>query len=280
MAANIVNVALSSVLIYGNLGFPRMEVAGAGIAMASGQLVACVIAMVALMKSDFFHFNFKNLLHFDTEMMRRMLKIGAPAMLEQLMQRGGVLIYTKVITSLGTDVYATHNIILNLQSISFMNGQAFGVAATALVGQNLGRKRPDIAKVSVARCRRYGMIIAVSLIAIFVLFSRQLIGMYTDEQFVIDLGAKVMIIIAILQPFFSSQQVLAGGLRGAGDTKAVAFCTLLCTMIMRPVLAFVLVKWCSWGLMGAWIAFASDQVLRSVYTLLRFSGGKWEKIEV
>lgn len=281
IVANVVNVALSSVLIYGNLGFPRLEVAGAGIAMGMGQVVACIIAIIAIGKrSDFFRFRISGIFRFDYNIMKRILKIGAPAMLEQLMQRGGVLIYTKVIASLGTEVYATHNIVLNIQSLSAMNGQAFGVAATALVGQNLGRKRPDLAKVSIYRCRQFGMWIATILALSFVFFGKQLCGMYTNDQFVIDLGASVLVIIAILQPFFSSQQIVAGALRGAGDTRAVAFCTLLCTMILRPILAVILVRYTSLGLMGAWLAFFADQVARSIYTIIRFANGKWEKIEV
>ena len=281
LTANIVNVLLSSVLIYGNLGFPRLEVAGAGIALGAGQVIACIIAIAAIGKrSDFFRFRLGSLFHIDTGMMRRILKIGAPAMLEQLMQRGGVLIYTKVIASLGTEVYATHNIVQNIHFLSTMNGQAFGVAATALVGQNLGKKRPDLAKFCIYRCRQYGMRIAMALAVVFVFFGKPLCGMYTNEQFVISLGASVLIIVAAMQPFYSSQQILAGALRGAGDTKAVAFCTLLCTMILRPILAVILVKYTSLGLIGAWLAFFADQIARSIYTFIRFANGKWEKIEV
>ena len=75
-------------------------------------------------------------------------------MVEQLVMRAGMIIYSKTVASLGTIAFATHQVCMNIQALSFMNGQAFGVSATSLVGQCLGKRRPDMAE-EYSRCLLY-----------------------------------------------------------------------------------------------------------------------------
>lgn len=88
-------------------------------------------------------------------------------MFEQAAMRAGAIIYVRTVASLGTLAYATHQVGMNIQALSFMTGQAFAVSATSLVGQSLGKKRPDMAQSYSNHTRRLGLIISLILGVVF-----------------------------------------------------------------------------------------------------------------
>ena len=110
--------------------------------------------------------------------------------------------------------------------------------------------------------RRLGLIVALIIAAVFFFFGRQVVGLYTDELQIMVQGAMVLKLVALTQPFQSSQFILAGALRGAGDTRATALITFITVMLVRPGLAIVNVNYLGWGLLGAWVALVADQLLR------------------
>ena len=194
--------------------------------------------------------------------------------------RAGVIIYARTVASLGTVAYATHQIGMNIQAMSFMNGQAFAVSATALVGQSLGKKRPDMAQAYARRTRQLGMAISILLGLTFFFFGEFIVSLYSNESEVIAMGARILQLVALIQPFQSSQFILAGALRGAGDTRATAIISFLTVLLVRPTFAIVSINYLGWGLMGAWIALVADQMLRSGLVLLRYNSGKWKSVRV
>ena len=141
LIANAVNVVFNWLLIYGRLGFPELGVAGASLATVLGQFVAFVMAMYVIIRGNgFLKLEFRLGFRPHKVTLSNMIQIGMPAMVEQLLMRGGVIIFTKTVASLGTVAYATHQVCMNILGLSFMAGQAFAVSATTLVGQSLGRK--------------------------------------------------------------------------------------------------------------------------------------------
>ena len=194
--------------------------------------------------------------------------------------RAGAIIYVRTVVSLGALAYATHQVGMNIQALSFMTGQAFAVSATSLVGQSLGKKRPDMAQSYSNHTRRLGLIISLILGVVFWFFGGQIVGLYTDEPQIISRGARILKLVALVQPAQSSQFILAGALRGAGDTRATAVITFLTVLLVRPSLALLAINKLGWGLDGAWIALVADQLLRSGLILLRYRSGRWKKIRI
>ena len=196
-------------------------------------------------------------------------------MVEQLAMRVGVIIFSKTIAGLGTVAYATHQVCMNIQALTFMNGQAFATSSTSLVSQSLGKGRPDMAMHYSKRTQRVGMYCAIA-IAVFVFFCNKFVlGLYSDDADIIATGASLLQMIALIQPFQASQFILAGALRGAGDTKYTAMVTTLTVMLLRPGLALLLVNQFNLGLHGAWYALVADQILRTCLIVLRYMSGKW-----
>ena len=281
LTANVVNVFLNYLLIYGHWGMPRLEVAGASLATVLGQFVAFVLAMASVMgHRRYLRLDFRASFKPDTKILKSIVNIGIPAMVEQLVMRVGVIIYVRTVATLGTVAYATHQVCMNIQAMSFMNGQAFGVAATSLLGQSLGKGRPDMAQAYSRRTRRVGMMVSMVLALVFSFFGGAIVSLYSDDPSVISQGAKILMFVALIQPFQSSQFILTGALRGAGDTKATAAIMFVTTLLVRPILAILTINVLHWGLAGAWIALVADQLLRSFLVLLRYNSGKWKMLKV
>ena len=281
LIANLVNVFFNWMLIYGNLGMPELDVAGASIATVIGQFVAFCISLFLLIRGNgFLKLQFRLGFKPHKETLLDLLNIGVPAMIEQLLMRAGMIIFSRTVAGLGTIPYATHQACMNIQSLSFMTGQAFAVSSTTLMGQSLGKRRPDMAQAYCSRTRRIGMGCAIVIALVFIFFGRYIVALYNPMEEIVETGARILLIVAVLQPLQTSQFIIAGGLRGAGDTRATAVITFITVLLVRPAVAIVLINYTSLGLYGAWIAMACDQLLRSTLVLLRFQSGKWKTIRL
>jgi Na+-driven multidrug efflux pump len=145
-------------------------VAGASIATVIGQCVALSMAFWRVLGGrEFVRIEFKKIFRLNLSMIKRILNIGVPALIEQFIMRTGMMLFTIIVTSLGDSSYAAHMIAMNIQQLSFTTGMAFGVATTTLVGQCLGRARADLARLYVKMTQNLGYIvsIAVSLLLFF-----------------------------------------------------------------------------------------------------------------
>lgn len=277
--ANLVNVVGNYLLIYGKFGCPRMGVAGASLATVIGQCVAFVIAVWVVMSGKrYMHLNFKEKFSFDKGTMKDVVVIGVPSMVEQLFMRAGAIIYVRTVAGLGDVMYATHNVLMSILSMSFMMGQAFATSVTTMMGQSLGKRRSDMAALYMRECRRLGLYAACVLMVLMGLFRHQLIAMYNDTPEVVQMGGQIMLLMAVMQPLQSDQFIVSGGLRGAGDTKYTAIAVAITVLGVRNILGIFTVNVLDWGLWGAWIAMCADQVIRTVLMLYRYYSGKWRNI--
>lgn len=279
--ANVLNVLGNYVLIFGKLGFPVMGVTGAGISTTLSRAVATVIFMYIVLRGEkVIKLDIRNNHTFDLALAKRIITIGLPAAGEQLVLRGGQIMYARVVAGLGTDVYAAHQIAINIFGLSFCPGQAYGMAATTLTGQSLGARHPDMAEKYTYEARRQGMYIAIAVALVFLFFGRQIAMLYSDDPQVISQSAIALMIIALVQPMQSTQFILSGSLRGAGDTKWPLYSTLIGMWGFRVVLAHVFINYSGWGIAGAWIATACDQLMRSIVIQLRYKSGRWKRVRM
>lgn len=124
--------------------------------------------------------------------------------------------------------------------------------------------------------------IGFSLVLAFVFFviGGPIVSLYSSEPEVIEQGTRILMFLALIQPFQATQFILAGVLRGAGDTKISAVSSLITTLIVRPLLAMLTVYELHWGLYGAWIALVADQLLRTLLIWMRYRGGQWQLMKL
>lgn len=279
--ANVINILFNYLLIFGKFGFPEMQVQGASLATVIGQTVAFFIAFGTIMtKSRYIYLSLREKFQFDRHILADIVRIGIPSMMEQLFMRLGVIVYTRTITGLGDISYATHQVCMNIQAMSFMTGQAFANAATTLMGQSLGKKRIEMAQHYTEDTRNISMVVSVFIGAALVIWGGNVVGLYNSNPEVIAVGRKLLIMIGLIQPFQSIQFVYAGALRGAGDTRYPAVVIFITVFIVRSGLAVLLINVLGFDLLGAWYALVADQLLRSLLMLVHYYRGNWRFIKI
>lgn len=277
---NIINILGNAIFIYGVGPIPALGVAGAAIGTAVAQGCGGILALSVLLRNPVLRVRLTDSFKPDLAIIKRIANIGVPAGIEQGVMRIGQLVYTMIVSSLGTVAYAAHQVALNAESLSFMPGAGFATASTTLVGQNLGAERPDDAEAAAKITRQLGVLIMSIMGLIFFIMPEPLVSIFSTDPEVIALASVCLRLVAIAQPPLAVWMILAGGLRGAGDTRAIMKIVAIGFLFVRVGLAYLLVIHLGYGLVGAWVAMVADLFLRGYLIQRRFKQGHWKTVVV
>ncbi|MDP4182875.1 MAG: MATE family efflux transporter [Bacillota bacterium] len=281
IVSNIVNAALGYIFIYGMWQIPGMGVKGAGIASTIAKIVACIMSIYTILgQRHTLKITPGELLNINTNMMKRILRVGLGAVGEQLVLRIGILVFTMIVTGLGTIPFAAHQIGISIIGFTYNISQPFGIASSSFVGRSLGAGKYEMAEEYTSKIRKIGFTASIIISILIFIFSKPIVSLYTNDPYVIVFADTVLKIIAVIMPAQSSQLILTGSLRGAGDSKWPLISTICGTLLIRMILGAVFVKIFSWGLTGAWVAVAIDQYVRSLVIYLRYKYGNWQHISI
>ena len=218
--ANVINGLLAYGLIYGHWGLPALGAVGSAWATFAARGVALLLLLCALWKG-------RNGVSIaggkswrpDWSVAKKVLTLGAPASLEQILMSLAFLTLTILVATLGTDTLAAMRISLTALTFSFLPGMGFSMAATALVGQSIGAKRPENAY-GVAKIATLWAVIWMGAIgALVLIFAEPIMRRFTGDAEVIKIGAAGLRVVALSQPFWAIGIVQSGALRGTGDTR-------------------------------------------------------------
>ena len=183
LTANFFNVIGNYALIYGRLGFPALGVAGAGISTTASRYLAFAMAMGVMF---FGRHDVRQTLRggrlIDTRWLRRIGRVGGTAAVEQLIMQIGFFMFAKTVAGLGTQLFAAHQIALSVNGLTWMPPQSFGVAATTLVGQNLGAGKKDRAEGYMRFIHRCSLLFSFGFAVVFLIFIRQIALIYTSDM--------------------------------------------------------------------------------------------------
>ena len=276
VAAKVISVILNFFLIEGRLFFPRMEVDGAAWSTVIAAFVAFILALISVLHKDSdLRISFKDDWRFDKTMSKTLGGLTSGGLVEQVGLRFGFFAYARIVAELGPSDFAAHLIAMQLMVLSFTFADGIGAAVTSLVGQNLGKERPDLSIMYGKIGARLALICAAILSALCILFRYQFPVIFNRNPEIIATTAGLILILAIIMPIQTTQLVMGGSLRGAGDTKYVALTMILSVGILRPLAGFIFAFPLGFGVVGAWIAIIFDQIARLAMLASRFMGGKW-----
>ena len=275
--ALVLKIILNFLLVY----LFKWGIFGAALSTTLTRLFSAIfsIYLVFWSKKNWISLELKDL-KFDYFTSKRILKVGIPAAVEQLGLRIGMLIFEMMVISLGNLSYAAHKIALTAESISFNLGFAFSFAASALVGQELGKGSSQKALKNGYICTIIAMIVMSTFGLLFFIIPQFLVSLFTKDKDVIELATMALKIVSICQPFSGASMVLAGALRGAGDTKSVLLITYLGIFLIRIPITYLFLDVLNLGLAGAWIVMTIDLAIRSSLAFYIFKRGKWKYLQV
>lgn len=268
--ANVVNAVLAYGWIYGHFGLPELGPVGSAWAAFVARALALALIIIVLWRgvADVTIGGWRGWRP-DTSVARGVLAIGMPAALEQVLTSAAFFTLTLIVARLGTTTLAAHQIAFTALSFSFLPGFGFAIAATALVGQSVGAKRIEegAAAASVATVWAIGWMSAIALV-IFV-FAEPTMRLFVSEPDVIAAGAGGLRVVALAQPFWAVLFVLAGALRGTGDTRTPLVVGSI-GIWMTVGLAYVLVNFVGGGLPMVWASFLAIAPLTAFIYRRRF----------
>ena len=253
-----------------------MGVAGAALSTGISWLLGgLTLTYLLFKKDDPTRLSLRDSFKPDSQIIGRVVKLSVPAMLERLCMSGAGIVVTKSIASLGMTAVAANAVYSTAESLSYMPAFAFANACTTLVGQALGAKKPDLAK-------RYGWYTVYVGLVIMTLaglglyfFATPLSMMINQDAEVVSLAVRCLKIVAFIQPVQLISWTLAGGLRGAGDTRFPFYVTAVCNWLIRALGAILCIRVMHMGLPETVICMCIDQVFRATSMFVRFRSGSW-----
>lgn len=292
---NLVNVAASWSLVLGLGPLPAMGWNGVALGTAAGFVVGGTLVTALLLRGRWGLKLQWRRFRPNRGLIRRLLRVGLPGGADMLSIIGCQLWFVALINRLGTLAVAAHGVALCVESLAFLPGSAFQMAATTMVGQTLGARDPHRASRSTLVALLCGG--GLMILAGVAIFTRAeiLAGLFvrSEHAHVADLAVPLLQTVSLAIPALAVTMILSGSLRGAGDTRWPLAFSLMGLLGVRIPLAYWLaqdvvhlplvdVTMAGWGLgvVGAWYAMAADLHVRALLVTIRFLEGGWKRIEV
>jgi putative MATE family efflux protein len=264
-----ITLVLDPVLIMGLAGAPRLGVMGAAIATIATRAVAFALGLTIAVR--------RGLLRVGRPRPRRIAaiaRVGLPTAATGVLFSLVYVVMTRTTTQFGTPALAALGIGHRVESWLFMIGVGAGAATAAIVGQNLGARRPDRAEragwLAVAFCTALGAVVCVLELAIPEWFA----GIFSEDPAVIAEGANYLRVAAISQLFVCAEIVLEGALGGAGDTVPPMLTSTTITLARIPLAAWAAGEW---GSSGIWWVISLTAIARALGMVVLWRSGRWKR---
>jgi multidrug resistance protein, MATE family len=277
LAAIPANAVLVYLLIHGELGLPRLELFGAGLASTIidfGMLLAALWFAYGRRPFRKYH-ALGHIWRIDWTLMRRLIVIGAPISVAFLLEYGLFAAAALLMGLIGTTALAAHQIALQITAILFMVPFGIGMAATVRVGQAVGRNDPAAVKRAGFVATLLG-IVFVSTLTLAVILGRLAIARFffgeaaTSAGAAVDLAATLLLVGATFFVADGIQTVAAGALRGMNDTRVPLLFAAISYWLIGFTAAYGLAFWAGLGAVGVWIGLSCGTAVYAILLILRF----------
>ena len=252
--ANILNVFVNWLLIFGRLGAPAMGVRGSAWATVCARVVMAGVLLGVILYRE--HGRrpglFETSLRIEPSRMRQLLALGLPAAGQVTLEVGVFAAATALAGRLAPASLAAHQIAINLAAFTFMVPLGVASAGAVRVGQAVGRRDPAGAARSGWTAILFGALFMSSAAAAFLIVPRTLIGAFTSDASVVAIGVSLLFVGAVFQLFDGLQGVATGVLRGLGDTRSPMLWNLAGHWFIGLPLGYTLCFGAGLGVIGLW----------------------------
>lgn len=273
LLANFINAFANWVLIFGELGFPKLGIAGAAWATFASRVFMAAAIMFYVMRNEKFkqydvNFHFRGI---NFPIIKKILSLGLPSGFQYFFEVGAFSFAVIMIGWIGANELAAHQIAINLASISFMAVLGISQAASIRVGNAMGEQ-------SVYKIRKAGftgIFLGASIMSLagltFILLNNFLPTLYIDDEEVISIASRLIIIAALFQLSDGTQAVGIGVLRGLTDIKGPTIITFVAYWIISLPIAYILAFNFNLGVDGVWIGLLIGLTASALMLTFRFN---------
>jgi MATE family multidrug resistance protein len=270
VSANLVNVLVNWILIYGKLGFPALGPTGAAWATVLSRVYLAAVLLVAVREARRgLGATAATSRRLEWVALHRLLSLGGPAGLQILLEVGVFAAASVLAGRLTPAALAAHQIALNLWSFVFMVPLGLNAAGAVRVGQAVGRRDRDGVQRAGWTALTLAALFTASAAVVFLVAARPLIGAFSQDATVLALGPSLLAIAGVCLVFDGTQGVATGILRGLGETRVPMFANFAGHWLVGLPLGYVACFWWGWGVQGLWLGLAAGLI--GVGTVLLFT---------
>lgn len=273
LVMHAVNIALSAVLIFGFLGFPKMGVGGAGLGTAISTWVG-VFYYLYLGRKHASDAGFLKRLP-DRETMKTMLRLSIPAGLQQFFFAAGMTVFFKLVGMVGKQELAASTVLVNLLLVAILPGIAFGISAATLVGQALGKGDRPAARAWGFDVLKLAMVTLMVIVVPGALAPHWVLAPFIHNPDTLELATPVMRMIAITLPLDAIGMILLNALLGAGDSRVVMVVSISLQWALQLPLVYLIGPHLGLGLMAIWVAWIAVRALQAGIFFAVWRGPRW-----
>jgi putative MATE family efflux protein len=278
--ANGLNLVLDPMLIFGFGPIPAMGVEGAAIATVIGRGVGVAMQLWILLRgSRHLRVNAAQW-GLDAPTFWHIVRTSLGGIGQMIVSMTAWIFLMRIIAAIGSEAVAGATIAIRIMMFTLMPAWGMSNAAATLVGQNLGAGEPGRAEASVWRIGWYNMVITVSVSVLFFLFPRELMGLFTAEPGVVDIGAEWLRILSYSYFVYGWWMVAVQAFNGAGDTVTPTKINIVFFWLLQIPLAWLLALHLDLQATGVfWAVFVSETSV-GLFTLWLFTRGRWKTVRV
>jgi putative MATE family efflux protein len=277
LGMNVLHVVCNYVLIFGHFGLPAMGVTGAAVSTGISRAAALVVFAWLLYRVMDVRMVPRDFVAFPREYIRKILKVGIPAGIEQVTYHSCQTVFLYFVTFLGPVALASRQYAMAISQYVFLCSLAIGMGTAIAVGRMVGARQPDEAFRRALESLKWAVAITVLVDVLVILMRQPLLSLFTDNGDIVSLTAKIILLSLVLETGRSFNLVLVNALRAAGDAQFTVYMALLSMVCMSLPLGYTLVFKFQLGLPGIWLAIAADEWMRGLIFWYRWKSRAWEQ---
>lgn len=264
LTMNIVNIIAGYILIFGKFGAPALGLKGAAYATDISQAIAAFMGIYIMFRKKGIVGSGVSRKYFvpDLRQIEDVYRVGLPSSMEFIFWQIAAVILTRAILTYGETAFAAHQLGMQAESISYMPAAGFGIAATAFIGQALGAKKPEAAKIYIKQILKGAFIISILTVAVLLFMPDKLMALLTNNKEVIKLGSIYLILMGITELPQNITGVLTGAMRGAGYTNIPMIVAGTGLWGVRIPLALLFAYYFKLPIMSIWVGMCIDLMCR------------------
>ncbi len=272
LAANVINIFLNFLFIYGKAGFPAMGVSGAGWATFVSRIVMAFAFVVVFLRLPYFKEYKVAFLKasFFFKKIREVLKVGLPVGGQMALEVFAFSMGAIMMGWIGEEFMAAHQIVISIASFTYMMAYGLSSAATIKVSQFYGAEEYENMKYAAYAIIHKVIIFMGTNGVVFVLLNRFLPSLFVGDVGVINIAAQLMIVAGFFQVFDGLQVAWLGILRGVQDVKAPSVISFVSWIVLALPICYICAFVFKMGGIGVWIGYLAGLIIASTLLMIRF----------
>jgi MATE family multidrug resistance protein len=277
-----VNIIGDFGLVFGYFPFPELGFPGIAVATTVASAIGMGINLAFLMHSRW-RTLFRTAWSVSWSAIALIFRLSWPAAILQIAWNAGSIVLYNILGRLGEESITALASITNglrIEAIIFLPPFALNMAASVLVGQNLGAGKPDRAEKIGWQIAWMGVGFVSAMACVIFVWADACASLLTADTAVLEETARYLRINMFSEPFMALSLVLAGGLQGAGDTRGTMWIIVVAMWMIRLPLAYYLALVAGLGAVGVWIAMITSMIIQGLLMARRFRGGHWKDLTV